>query len=694
MSKFFGHGHFKSACWAFVPFPPLKKLYLSWKRLVAYGRYRLDNFFTLGVPAQFTVLLALMAGVILLGTLGQALGLYSAANKDVPSIGHKFDEGFWDAVWWSTMHIFDPSYVSQDYGATAPVVVLALIISMLGLVLFGGVIALVTAAVERRFAELAKGNSPVREVGHLLILGWSDKIFSILDLFEDHHKDVTVVILSNLAIAEMQERMRTQRDAIRRVKPILRTGSPTNLAELERVAFRDAHSIIVLADESAPDGFEETDIRTIKTLMLLAQPAGATPRPKMVAELHRREHIEVARLASQHSISLICSNEVLSRMITQSSRQPGLAQVYGQLFGFAGNEIYIQHHASCTGRLFGDAMFEFPDAVLIGTSTKEMRNGRPFFRQRMNPGRDHLIGSDEWLILIARAPDIAHRPGPTSATTTSFIAPQARRFSCDRVLILGWNGNIFSVLQEYDAFLHPGSEIVVVGLHPPEKVHALLEEKLPTRLANATVSYLQVDYTSSTRLEKLLGGAQRFDTCILLADQSSGERDPDARTIVTILLLQDYQARHPDRVLKQIVAEVLSVANSELLQRHSGVDTIISPRLISMLLAQVSQQLMLERVYVELMNAHANEIYLKPAERYARNLATCTFADVMRGAANLGELAIGVKFRVPTGADVVNHGIRINPPREERLSLDPQDAVIVISFADLPAPDFSEKPSP
>jgi hypothetical protein len=312
-----------------------------------------------------------------------------------------------------------------------------------------------------------------------------------------------------------------------------------------------------------------------------------------------------------------------------------------------------------------------------------MREGRPFFRQRMNPGRDHLIGADEWLILIARAPDIAHRPGQTAATT-SFVAPEARRFSCDRVLILGWNGNIFSVLQEYDAFLHPGSEIIVAGLHPPEKAHALLEEKLPARLANATVSYVQADYTSSACLGKLLGGDRRFDTCILLADQSSGERDPDARTIVTILLLQDYQARNPDRRLKQIVAEVLSVANSELLQRHGEVDTIISPRLISMLLAQVSQQLMLARVYAELMNAHANEIYLKPAGRYARDPAACTFADVMRGAAKLGELAIGVKFRVPTGADAANHGIRINPPREERLSLDAQDAVIVISFADHP----------
>ncbi|MSU72953.1 MAG: hypothetical protein EXS43_11530 [Opitutus sp.] len=97
------------------------------------------------MPAQFTVLFVLTLGVILLGTLGLPLGLYDEHNKDVAAIGHKMGEGFWDAMWWSTMHIFDPSCVSQDYGATVPVVLLAMTIGLLGLVIFGGVILHLTA---------------------------------------------------------------------------------------------------------------------------------------------------------------------------------------------------------------------------------------------------------------------------------------------------------------------------------------------------------------------------------------------------------------------------------------------------------------------------------------------------------------------------------------------------------------------
>ena len=653
------------------------KLVSRWKHGVELGRYRLDNFFARGVSAQFIVLFSLMIGVILLGTLGISLGLYEPENKDIVSIGHKFDEGFWDAVWWSTMHIFDASYVSQDYGATPGVVILALVISLLGLVLFGGVIGLVSAGVERKFSDLAAGNRPVCETGHLLILGWNDKIFSILDLFEDYHRPVTVVILANHTIADMQEKLRTERTRTRRVSPILRTGSPTNLSELERVAFQAAHSIIVLADESHSNQDTEADICTIKTLMLLASNLPPVPpRPKMVAELQRRENLEVARIASHHSISLICSGEILSRMIVQAARQPGLSCVYSSLFGFASNEIFIRPQPECAGRRFADLRFDFPNAIVLGTSSMEMRDGRPHFQQHINPPKEHVVGREEWLILLSRGA-VIHQPVPAAPADLEPVLTEARSFTRERVLILGWNSNLFTVLHEYDTFLQAGSEITIAALHAPEKARALFTKKLPHPLVNVTPSYVQADYALCDPLEALL--QQPFDTCIILADESSGERDPDARAIVTILMLRDHETRHPRHRFKQIVAEVLAAANSELLQRHSKTDTIISPRLISMLLAQVSQQLMLERVYADLMNAHANEIYLKPVIRYSRQPAGGTFADLIRAAAKIGELAIGVKIQSEADDAEKDFGIRINPPKDEPLSLADNDEVIIVS---------------
>jgi hypothetical protein len=650
------------------------------KLFISRLQYRLDNFFLKGVPAQFTVLFVLMFGVILLGTLGLPLGLYSESNKDIAAIGHKMGEGFWDALWWSTMHIFDPSYVSQDYGATAPVVILAMVIGLLGLVLFGGMIGLVSAAVDRKLESLTKGDRPVRESGHLLILGWNEKIFSILDLFEDYNRDVVVVILANHPVTEMHDLLRTERAKIRRVKPILRTGSPNNLSELERVAFRTAYSIIVLADDSVGKDSEEADIRTIKTMMLLAGNLPTVPpRPKMVAEIVHRENMDVARIAGRCGISLICSGEVLSRMIVQSSRQPGLAYIYNELFGFAGSEIYVQLHPGACGRCFGDVLFEFPNAIPIGTSGMETRDGKPFFVQQMNPGKDYIIGDSEWLILVAADAEVAHRPNTAPARETEFIVPEPRRFAREKILILGWNSNLFSILREYDSFLQEGSEITIAALHPAEVALGLLAEQITEPLQNSTHRYVQVDYATQSKLEPLL--ASGHSTCLVLADESSGERDPDSRVIVTVLLIQDYVAQHPERKFNQVVSEVISAANSDLLRQNCQTDVVVSPRLAAMMIAQMSQQLMLERVYADLMNANANEVYLKPGARYTRHPERCTFSDLMRGALQLGELAIGVKYAVDAKNAERNFGVRLNPPKEENLMLGEGDEVVVISVS-------------
>ena len=648
------------------------------KGLVHRFQYRLDNFFLKGVPAQFTVLFVLMLGVILLGTFALPLGLYSERNKDVPAIGHKMGEGFWDALWWSMMHIFDPSYVSQDYGANPAILGLALIIGLAGLVLFGGVIGLVSAGVDRKLEALTRGDRPVREVGHLLILGWNEKVFSILDLFEDYDRDIRVVILSNHAVPQMHEMERTARAKINRVKPILRTGSPDKLSELERVAFRSAYSIIVLADDSVGDEAEEPDIRTIKTLMVLAGnlPAGQ-PRPKMVAEIMRRENMEVARIAGRRSISLICSGELLSRMIVQSSRQPGLASVYNELFGFAGSELYVQPHPSACGRLFGDVLFEFPTAIPIGTSGMEMRNGKTFFVQNLNPGKDYLIGESEWLILVAVDANIRHAPSPSATQETEFMVPQRRQFTREKVLILGWNENLFSIIREYDSFLEGGSEITIAALHPPAVAEARLAEQGTGSLQHATLRYVQADYTQQPKLEPLL--AAGHSTCLVLADDSSAEHDPDARVILTVLLIRDYGEQHPERRFNQVVSEVISAANSDLLRQNCHTDVIVSPRLAAMMIAQVSQQLMLERVYADLMNANASEIYLKPVARYTRHPERCTFADLMRGAIRVGQIAIGVKIAAESDQADRNFGVRLNPPKEESLVLCERDEVIVVS---------------
>ncbi len=653
------------------------KLKLMWQGFVEKFHYRLDNFFTKGAVAQGTLLFLLTAAIVLTGSCAALFGLFSTENSEIGGIGRKIDNGLIDALWWAAMHIFDPAYISQNYGATWPVVLFSLFVSLMGLIIFGALTGFMSSLFEGKIAQLASGSSPVREEGHILILGWNDKIYSILDLFEDYHRRLVVVVLSNHSIADMNDMMRTERSTVRRIKPILRKGSPTSLVELERMAFRKAYSIIVLSDQSELSRPEEhPDIRTIKTLMLLAGNLPQTPpRPKMVAEILWKDNMEVARIAAKNSISLVCSSEVLSRMIVQSSRQPGLSYVYNELFGFAGSEIYVAPFPKAANRRFGDLITDFPNAIPIGISGMEMRAGKPFFKQRINPGQDYLVGESEWLIMIAPDNRIEHVPNLEYKCDALFKDSSTRIFAREKILVLGWNKNLLCILTEYDGFLAPGSEIVVVALLPKEEAESIFAEKLEGSLKSATLRYVQADYVDKKKLQAILD--EGFETAIVLADESSQQVDTDSKVIVTVLLLQDYQERNPHRRLRQMVSEVASTANSELLNMNSKTDIIVSPRLTSMLIAQISQQLMLERVYNDLMDAHVNEIYLKPAQNYVAR--GCAFRDIQLAAGQFGEIAIGVKLV----ADKANHersfGVQINPPKDRSYSFVEGDEVVVIS---------------
>lgn len=310
----------------------------AWTSLRQHLRYRVDQIFSGGSFAQLALLTGVTAVVILFGMSAWLFGLFDQKNANIAGIGRQLDVGVLDTLWWSAKHVFDPSFFDLNYGATWPVVVISLVMSVLGMGLFATLLGFISNGIEGYVAVLRKGNSAVKETGHVLILGWNEKVFSILDLLEDREEDLKVVVLSMHSLEHMNELLRVRGKISRHVKVILRTGSPTNLVELERVAFDSAFSIIVVGDESSETKDHTVDLGVIKTLMLLAanrEWRGAPP--KMVAEIMDQDHLQAAEIAAAGQISIVCSSRIISKVTVQTSRQPGFSRVYSELFGFAGN---------------------------------------------------------------------------------------------------------------------------------------------------------------------------------------------------------------------------------------------------------------------------------------------------------------------------------------------------------------------
>ncbi|MHC4524171.1 MAG: hypothetical protein ACYSU8_01350 [Planctomycetota bacterium] len=170
-------------------------------------------------------------------------------------------------------------------------------------------------------------------------------------------------------------------------------------------------------------------------------------------------------------------------------------------------------------------------------------------------------------------------------------------------------------------------------------------------------------------------------------NSSSGggeHKDPektDAQTILILLLLRRIFQDHPNETVRtRLITEVMDSANRGLIAQVGVKDFIISNQFISMLLAQMSEELDIKMVYDQLFEEDGSEIYLKPASLYFESIPEkITFADCMAIAQKRNEICIGIKIKDKEQDESYNFGVRLVPEKNTSCSLQPQDCLIVVA---------------
>ncbi len=635
--------------------------------------YQIDKIFARGSSAQFLLLALLTLGVVLIGSTGFFLGLFSEANKEVSGISRNLDKGFLDTLWWSLNLVLDAGFFTGNYGATPPILALGFLVTLMGMVIFGIFIGFVTAAVEERLAALRRGDSEVLESGHVLILGWSKKVFAILNLMDEYDSSFTFVVLATHEPEEMQEEVRVYTRPSMKNRVILRRGNPSNLHELERVAFTQARAIILLGEED--EGVGNPDIPVIKTLMLLASienwPHG---RPPVVAEILRHENEEVAQLAARGAFPLVATSDVVSKILVQASRQPGLSLVYAELFAFEGSECYLKAVPAAVGKKWVEVPALFPKAAPIGVGVNKGTEAAPKWETTLNPPADYVVKPEESLILLAEDAGFAVEANAPPHTVEQARCQPITSHGAERVLILGWSQNLYNILAQFDAYVAPGTPVVVISNHDENTARELLDENLPHELANISLELQEGNYIRRSVLEPLF--AQPLTCAILLEDHSFEEEDPDARIIMAAVLLRELQKELGGSSQTQMVAEITHHDNRRLLELTKVFDILVSPEITSMLLAQIAIQPALDGVFRDMLDADGVEVYLKPVSRYLPLDKEWTFQDIQVACIRASECTLGLVL----GDGVVTpFDVQLNPGRDKVFRLGPADRVIVLA---------------
>ncbi len=616
-------------------------------------RYRFDTWMARGTGALMALLgLATLAFVVVAGVVTWVV---LKLTRDDRNLGDD-TAGPLDLIWRSLMRTLDPGTMGGDEGWVFRI--LMLIVTVGGLVLVAGLIGIVSGAFDARVEDLRKGRSRVLEEDHTLILGWSPKVFSIVEeicLANRSRGGSVIVLLADRDKVEMEDAIRAHVPDTGKTRIIVRSGDPMALADLAIVTPQEARSVIVLGDEDS----DAPDAEVIKTALAVThRPPRRGPKYHIVGELRDPANLEAARLIGGEHAHWVLSAEAISRIAVQTSRQNGLSVVYAELLGFAGAEMYFTEQPSLVGRTFLEAQLSFPDCSVLGLASGDA--------VRLNPPADTVIPAGDRIVVIADDDTSIRVTAPATPRAGGVVDAAPRSAVPETTVVLGWNSKLTMILVELDEYSHPGSRVQILADVPAPDI---------PETRNLEVTFDRADPTSRTVLEE--NAVHGYDHALVLAREDLGAQQADARTLVILLHLRDLGARHGRT--PAIVSEMLDDRNRELAEVTRADDFIVSDRIISLMLSQSSEAPQLIQVFEELFTSSGIEIYLRPAGDYVEPGAESDFATVVATASARGETALGYRRAADARDAAKLYGVTVNPAKAAPLVFDADDRVIVLA---------------
>lgn len=621
-------------------------------------QYWFDNFMSRGTPALMLGLFVMAALIIfVVAALVKLTG--SAPNG----------ESFLTIAWMGLLRTLDSGTMGGDTGSPF-FLFMMLVVTFGGVFVVSALIGILNNGLEEKLDELRKGRSLVLENDHTLILGWSPQIFNIISELvianQSRKSGAVIVVLADQDKVEMEDAIRERIPNTKNTRIICRSGSPLDLTDLEIASPHTARSIIILPEGADPD------THVIKSVLAITNNPNRRERPyHIVTQIREPENMEVVKMiGAKDSVQPILTNDLIARVVAQTSRQSGLSIVYTELMNFSGDEIYFKQEPGLSGKTFGEALLAYETCAVMGLRRADGRiEMNPKMDARIQPGdRIFALAEDDDKIILSNLPRI-----PLDESLIQQDGKVSRR-KPERALILGWNRSGATIIRELDGYVAKGSEVTVVSdIYNLDKQIRMQAGKLK----NQKVTVLEGDIRDRALLEKL--NPQDYDHVIVLAYSHLEPQEADAITLVTLLHLRDIAEK--DETPFSIVSEMLDLRNRELAEAANVDDFIVSEHLISLMVAQLSEDAELMDVFADIFDPEGSEIYLKPIGDYVATAQPVNFYTVVEAARRRGETALGYRLMKESHNAEKAYGVHTNPKKSEKVTFAPEDKVIVIAEA-------------
>ncbi|KAM0963700.1 hypothetical protein EV1_022545 [Malus domestica] len=669
--------------------------------------YQVDLFLSVH---PYSKPLALLVATLLLICLG-GLALFGVK-----------DDNLAECLWLSWTYVADSGNHTDSEKIGERLVSVS--ISFGGMLIFAMMLGLVSDAISEKFDSLRKGRSEVVEQNHTLILGWSDKLGSLLNQLAIANESLgggIVVVMAERDKEEMELDIAKMEFDFKGTSVICRSGSPLILADLKKVSVSKARAIIVLAEDGNAD---QSDARALRTVLSLTGVKEGL-RGHIVVELSDLDNEVLVKLVGGDLVETVVAHDVIGRLMIQCARQPGLAQIWEDILGFEHCEFYIKRWPQLDGMHFEDVLISFPDAIPCGVKVASL-GGKII----LNPDDSYVLKEGDEVLVIAEDDDTYAPAALPTVKEASFIhiARTARKpqkillcgwrrdiddmlvvwrgslpqdfivpKSTERILFCGWRRDMEDMIMVLDAFLAEGSELWMFNeVAEKEREKKLIDGGLDvSRLVNINLVNREGNAVIRRHLESL--PLQSFDSILILADESVEDSaiQADSRSLATLLLIRDIQAKRLPMVTRAergsfyqgswigemqqasdksvIISEILDPRTKNLLSMSKISDYVLSNELVSMALAMVAEDRQINDVLEELFAEEGNELQIRQADLYLREGEELSFYEIMLRARQRREVMIGYRMEKAERA-------AINPPaKSERRRWSGKDVFVVIA---------------
>jgi voltage-gated potassium channel Kch len=621
-------------------------------------RYNFDN----SIAKSGTFVVYVLLAMVVMATVMVAIKALLLSTPFLTVAVDPANPNTFDVFWASFTKILslggEPSWADR---------IIAVLYWAITIALTGSVIGFITGAIQRAFARLRKGKSPVVDSGHTLILGWSNRVFPILKELSVANQNVRkplVVIFSNHERDFMEDEIESRAEGLGKLRVITRSGDPTNPTDLKRTNISGAKSIIILDSDDAGDA-------TVVSTVLAVKSVNANPKTRIIAEVDDVHTAEALATATNNQVIAVRSHDVIARVTAQASRQPGLAAVTLDLLDFDGDEIYFNSVPALAGKTYADAILAFNTASVIGLVDEKGQVS-------LNPKQSTKLTAGTQVIAIAEDDDkVVYTGVREDIANKKIAAPKLPARKAEHLLVIGWSSMGQSVIQEVASFLPKGSTVHIVA----QSKFVAPEELVDLNFgANVKASFASV----SGDIDELIAAAsaKKYNEIIILGYRNAiSESEADAHTMLTMLQMNQLFAAQGNGVdPTRLVAEILDSRKAELARVAAADDLVVSDNLAALLIAQVSENPALAPVFDDLFDAQGASINVNPIENYAPLGKEIEFAELVAIARAHSESAIGFRVAAASAQDSTT-GVKLNPAKTDKFTPAVGDGLVVIGAA-------------